>query len=402
MTVLYYDCFAGISGDMNLAALIDLGVNEHYLRTQLERLNLDGYQLKVSRDSRKGITGTRVDVLLQHEHEDESEHHHHHRTLKDIDAIIRSADYSQKVNDISLAIFQKIADAEAHIHGIPADQVHFHEVGAIDSIVDIVGAAICLDTLNVDAILSGPIELGGGFVTCAHGTFPVPAPATVEILKGIPARIGTVQYETTTPTGAAILAACVTRFTTTPSMTIHKTGYGIGHRDGDIPNVLRLFLGEMLDKERPSDLISESMRVIECSVDDMNPEWYEHAMDSLLTVGAADVFLSNIIMKKSRPGITITVIFRPDLENTVADILLRETTTIGLRAWSVDRAILPRAISTVTTMFGDVRVKSCSYNGQIIRSKPEYEDCKRLAAEHNVPISAVYAEVQRHLTVRPV
>ncbi|MCE5287094.1 MAG: DUF111 family protein [Pelosinus sp.] len=266
MKILYYDCFAGISGDMNLAALLDLGVDEAYVRQELSKLNLDDeYDLKIMRANKKGISGTRVDVELKHvhkheaghqhdhtsphgSHETETEHththHHEHRNLQDIESIISSSSLSDMVKKISLDIFMKVAEAEAKVHGKPLNEVHFHEVGAVDSIVDIVAAAVCLDYLKVDKIMASTIQLGGGFVKCAHGIIPVPAPATTQILLGIPVKTGIVPFETTTPTGAAILAANVEAFTDTMNFSIEKIGYGIGHRELEIPNVLRVYLGE--------------------------------------------------------------------------------------------------------------------------------------------------------------
>lgn len=274
MKILYYDCFSGISGDMNLGATIDLGVDKDYLINELSKLNLeDEYKIEVKRDSRKGIEGTKVDVILndnhghhehingddhQHSHENNHEHiqghdHHHHchehnhhihRNLKDIEDMINSSSLSENVKKLSLNMFMKVAEAEAKVHGKPLYQVHFHEVGAVDSIVDIVGAAICLDYLKVDKIMASSVELGGGFVKCAHGLIPVPAPATVEILKGIPVKLGIVPFETTTPTGAAILAANVNEFTDIKEFTIEKIGYGVGGRDTEIPNVLRVYLAK--------------------------------------------------------------------------------------------------------------------------------------------------------------
>jgi len=275
MKILYYDCFCGISGDMNLAALIDLGVPKEYLIQELSKINLNSeYEIKIERSAKLGITGTRVDVILKgklddethisdkdlhghnlehsHHNSDEEQHHtennhsheHHHRNLKDIEEIINASDLSDKVKKLSLDMFMKVAEAEAKVHGKPLYEVHFHEVGAIDSIVDMVGAAICLDYLKVDKIMASPVQVGGGFVKCAHGLMPVPAPATVEILKNIPINAGIVQFETTTPTGAAILAANVEEFTRNVDFSIKKIAYGIGHRDLEIPNVLRVYLGE--------------------------------------------------------------------------------------------------------------------------------------------------------------
>lgn len=262
MKVLYYDCFCGISGDMNLGALLDLGVDEAYLRQELSKLNLDAeYDLQVKKDNKKGISGTRVDVVLKsamhvHKHDHHHHHeaqnftepahhhvHHEHRNLKDVEAIIVNSNVNDKVKTLSLAIFMKVAEAEAKVHGKPLNEVHFHEVGAVDSIVDIVGAAVCLDYLNVDKIMASSVQVGGGFVKCAHGIIPVPAPATVEILTKIPIKSGIVPFETTTPTGAAILAANVDTFTDRMDFSVEKIGYGIGHRELEIPNVLRVYLG---------------------------------------------------------------------------------------------------------------------------------------------------------------
>ncbi|MBP2635361.1 MAG: hypothetical protein H6Q72_1268 [Firmicutes bacterium] len=265
MKVLYYDCFCGISGDMNLGALLDLGVDEDYVRQELSKLKLDAeYALQVKKDNKKGISGTRVDVVLHiathiHNHHHHHHHHHHqaqngieaehghtqhvHRNLKDIENIIMNSTLSDQVKKLSLAIFMKVAEAEAKVHGKPLYEVHFHEVGAVDSIVDIVGAAVCLEYLKVDKIMASSVQVGGGFVKCAHGIIPVPAPATVEILKNVPMKSGIVAFETTTPTGAAILAANVGEFADSMDLTVEKVGYGIGHRELDIPNVLRVYLG---------------------------------------------------------------------------------------------------------------------------------------------------------------
>lgn len=262
MKILYYDCFAGISGDMNLGAMIDAGVDKDYLIKELSKLSINGeFEIEIKRDSRKGIEGTKVDVILsseehhhcendQHEnehvheqHHNKHEHHSHvHRNLKDIEDIINSSELNENVKSLSLSMFKKVAEAEAKVHGKPLYEVHFHEVGAVDSIVDIVGAAICLDYIKADKIISSPVELGGGFVKCAHGIIPIPAPATVEILKGIPVKTGKIPYETTTPTGAAILAVSVQEFSDTNEFIIEQTGYGVGGRDTEIPNILRIFI----------------------------------------------------------------------------------------------------------------------------------------------------------------
>lgn len=274
MKVLYYDCFCGISGDMNLSALLDLGVDEAHVRRELSKLNLDTeYELLVKKDMKKGISGTRVDVVLKqahhHHHESQSNmvhdhgHHHDHRNLKDIENIIIKSSLSDQVKTVSLAIFMKVAEAEAKVHGKPLYEVHFHEVGAIDSIIDIVGAAVCLEYLKVDKIMASSVQLGGGFVKCAHGIIPIPAPATIEILKNIPVKSGIVPFETTTPTGAAILAANVGIFTDHMDFSIEKIGYGIGHRELEIPNLLRIYLGyeDRLDQsEKHTKAVCEMMK----------------------------------------------------------------------------------------------------------------------------------------------
>ncbi|WP_331488046.1 nickel pincer cofactor biosynthesis protein LarC [Caminicella sporogenes] len=248
MKILYYDCFSGISGDMNLGALIDLGVDTDYLLKELSKLGLNSeYEIKIEKKNKNGIEGTKVDVILQHEHKkhhDKKHHHHVHRNLKDIEEIINSSTLNDSIKKLSISMFMKIAEAEAKVHGKTLYEVHFHEVGAIDSIIDIVGAAICIDYLKPDKIAASHVQVGGGFVECAHGLIPVPAPATVEILKGIPIKSGIVSFETTTPTGAAILAVNVDEFTDKVDMAIEKVGYGVGSRDLEIPNVLRVYLGK--------------------------------------------------------------------------------------------------------------------------------------------------------------
>lgn len=395
MKILYYDCFAGISGDMNLGALIDLGVPGDFLLGELKKLAIGEYEVKITRDKRKGITGTRIDVLVNHELLAGGEHLSppSARTFKDIVQIISKSDLSSKVKDISLDIFTKIAEAEGKIHGHKADDVHFHEVGAVDSIVDIVGAAVCLTWLRPDRIISSPLQVGGGFVRCAHGILPVPAPATIEILRGIPIKSGAVPFEATTPTGAAILAATVDTFTEELDFTPQKIGYGIGHRDTDIPNVLRAYLGEMSadDFSRAADDTEKQTAILlECNIDDMNPEMYEDLMDNLLAKGAYDVFLTPVIMKKSRPAIKISVLCSEDKRQAIEEIIWLSTSTFGLRIQRVSKTMLQRDFSTLSTKFGNVSVKNGYWRGRKIKTKPEYEDCRRLARENGVSIKEIY------------
>jgi pyridinium-3,5-bisthiocarboxylic acid mononucleotide nickel chelatase len=397
MKILYYDCFAGISGDMNLGAMIDLGVPGDFLLSELKKLAIGEYEVKITSDKRKGITGTRVEVIVNSDVAASTGHAHEERTFKDIVHIISKSDLSEKVKGISLNIFTRIAEAEGKIHGHKKDDVHFHEVGAVDSIVDIVGAAVCLDYLRPDRIISSPIQVGGGFVRCAHGILPVPAPATVEILRGIPVKSGVVPFETTTPTGAAILAATADAFAEDIYFTPQKIGYGIGHRETDIPNVLRAYLGEMPSEKFSGDKDNtekQTALLVECNIDDMNPELYEDVMDALLAQGAYDAFLTPIIMKKSRPAIKISVLCSEDKLLAIEEILWLGTSTFGMRVQRVSRTMLQRDFSTLSTKYGDVSIKNGYWRGRKIKSKAEYEDCRRLARENGVSIKEVYDNLQ--------
>ena len=389
MKILYYDCFCGISGDMNLAALIDLGIPKEYLIQELSKVNITSeYKKKIEKSKKAGISGTRVDVILKDKLDDET--HDHHRNLKDIEKIINSSDLSDKVKKLSLNMFMKVAEAEAKVHGKTLYEVHFHEVGAIDSIVDMVGAAICLDYLEVDKIIASPVQVGGGFVKCAHGIIPVPAPATVEILKNIPIKSGIAQFETTTPTGAAILAANVHEFTQKVDFTIKKIAYGIGHRDLEIPNVLRVYLGE----KESSEKIGEQY-ILETNIDDMNPELYGYVEEKLFEAKALDVFKTPIYMKKGRPGIKLSVLVDEKNEKNVLDIIFEETTSLGVRKCRVEKIMLNREFSKVETEYGDITIKKSYYKGKLVKYKPEYEECKTIAKEKNIPIDKVYKAVYK-------
>lgn len=381
MKILYYDCFAGISGDMNLGALIDLGVDPEYLKAELEKLNIEGFHLDIRKDKRRGITGTKADVIIENP---DNEKHRHLRHVKEI---VNNSTLNDHVKENSLKIFQLIAEAEARVHDISIEKVHFHEVGALDSIADIVGAAICLDALKVDRIVSSPIQLGGGTVKCAHGVMPVPAPATAEIVKNIPVRTGLVNHEATTPTGAAILAAMVDEFSEQLDLPVSKTAYGIGNRDPEVANVLRVYLLEGAPSE--TDIEREEALLLECNVDDMNPEHYDFLMEKLFAAGASDAWLVPIIMKKSRPAQTVSVLCHPDLASSMRDILFRHSASIGIRELRLQKSMLRREETIVKTSFGDVRVKQSYYQGKIVRSKPEYDDCSRLASEHKVAVTDI-------------
>jgi len=426
---------AGISGDMNLGAMIDLGVDPEYLRTELSKLDLDDeFQLKIAADVRNGITGTRVDVLLKeealtppmhaepaphchgsrnhaeqavpHSHEPHHNHenghahshlqaHHHpaNRNLSDIEAIITASSLTDAVQQTSLSIFRLIAEAEAKVHGKALHEVHFHEVGATDSIVDIVGAAICLHAMNVDEVWSSPIELGGGFVRCAHGLIPVPAPATVEILTSIPTTRGAVDKETTTPTGAAILSGTVTRFTRNPELIMEKTAYGIGHRETDIPNVLRVHLAQTV--ETPKTKRQEHACMLQCNIDDMTAEMLGVTMEILMEAGAMDVHFTPIQMKKNRPATSLSLLCSTETEEKFKTLLFLHTTTLGIKSFPLNKTVLDISFEQLETPLGPVTMKNALLDGKIIRAKPELEDCRRIAKETGLPLTAVYAQIGR-------
>ena len=457
MKILYYDCFAGISGDMNLAAMIDLGVSPDYLKAELAKLGLEGeFCLECQPRKRSGIQGMQVHVRLageqgadqgeaRHDAEPQHDHHEHahkdgqdhqhthshghghhddhrhehnshhghgcgghlpHRNLADIEAIIMQSGLSAPVKQTSLRIFTRIAMAEAKVHGKPLEEVHFHEVGATDSIVDIVGAAICHHALGVDAVWASPLELGSGFVRCAHGTMPVPAPATAEILHGVPTSRGGVEHEATTPTGAAIVATLATVFTAAPIMTTLKTGYGIGHRQSQRPNVerpnmLRVELAEVEVGQAGTAPHAEAHTgpgracLLQCNMDDMSGEMLAETMDTLIEHGAGDVYFTPIVMKKSRPGVIISVVCGEGERARFTELLFRHTTTLGVKVFLHEKAMLEQSLTSIATPLGSVRLKQALRHGKVLRSKPEFEDCKALARRHGIPLAEVYAAISK-------
>ncbi|MGC1390974.1 MAG: nickel pincer cofactor biosynthesis protein LarC [Bacteroidales bacterium] len=390
MKIIGYDCFSGISGDMNLGAMIDLGVDKKYLLDELNKLNLPGWELFAQKDQRHGISGTKVTV-------NQTRHEPAHRNLSDIEKIIKDSTLDEKTKELSRKIFLKIARAEATVHGISVEQVHFHEVGAVDSIIDVIGAAICFNALNVEAVHVSAVELGGGFVICNHGKLPVPAPATAELLKGIPVKKGGLDFEATTPTGAAILATLGTSFDPDLAIRIEKTAYGVGQKDHpDVPNLLRVFLGETAVNQ----VSGHDALQIECNIDDMNPEFFEFISDKLFNAGASDVFFSNIIMKKGRPGILLIVICEKELADSVKNIIFAESTSLGIRTFPFRKDTLVRNFETMKTVYGELTVKRSYYNGKEVSCKPEYEDCKRIAIDKQIPLKEVYnniiADIQKN------
>jgi pyridinium-3,5-bisthiocarboxylic acid mononucleotide nickel chelatase len=380
MKIISYDCFSGISGDMNLGAMIDLGIDKDYLTGELKKLNLPGWEILVESDQRHGIRGTKVTVK-------QIRHEHAHRHLSDIEKIINDSSIDTPTRELSKKIFIKIAQAESAVHGISVDQVHFHEVGAVDSIIDVVGAAICFNALKVEGVHVSTVELGGGFVKCDHGTLPVPAPATAEILKGIPVRKGGVGFEATTPTGAAILAVLGTNFDPDLAIRIEKTAYGVGQKEHPaVPNLLRVFLGETaLNQESGHEALQ-----IECNIDDMNPEFFDYISDRLFKTGVSDVFFSNIIMKKGRPGILLNIICEKEKAEIVRNIIFTESTSLGMRTFPFRKDTLVRNFETINSVYGELTVKRSFYNGKEVSCKPEYEDCKLIASEKGIPVKEVY------------
>jgi len=390
MRILYYDCFAGISGDMNLGAMIDLGVDPDFLKTELQKLNIEGFHLEIQKDIRRGVSGTKATVIIENP---ENEKHRH---LRHVEELINQSSLSDEVKLNSLKIFDLIAEAEGKVHGISKQAVHFHEVGALDSIADIVGAAICLDYLNVDKVMSAPIQLGGGMVKCAHGIMPVPAPATTEIIRNVPVKTGLVQHEATTPTGAAILVAMVDEFTEQINFPINKIAYGIGQRDvSEVPNVLRVYLSEKAESLDKSN--QEDAWMVECNIDDMNPEWYDHLFEKLFEAGASDVFLSPIIMKKSRPANMLSVLCNEKILAEIKSIIFNNSTSIGLREYAVNKTVLKRQVKEIETELGKVRVKYSYYKGRAIRFKPEFDDVRKLSAEHGLSLNEVEKIITKSL-----
>jgi pyridinium-3,5-bisthiocarboxylic acid mononucleotide nickel chelatase len=383
MKLAYFDCFSGISGDMTLGALVHLGVPVQWLEQSIAALPLDGFAIKAQRVMRSGIEAVRLEVRT-----DET---HHHRTLKDIRQLIENSPLPENVKGGSLAIFEHLAQAECKIHGCAKEAVHFHEVGAIDAIVDIVGACLGLDYLGVDATAASALPLGGGVVTCAHGTLPVPAPAVLELLKGKPVYGGNIQEELVTPTGAAILVGTAAEFKPMPSLHVHATGYGAGARERQgLPNLLRIVLGNL----QSGDSV-ESLVLAEACIDDMNPEIFGFLMEKLFEDGALDVYWVPVQMKKNRPGTLIHVLCAPERREAVAARILSETTSLGVRFHAVERMALARRAIEIESPYGKVQVKQVTGRDGATRLIPEYEVCRRIARERNLPLQRVYETILR-------
>lgn len=388
----YLDCFSGVSGDMLLGALLDAGVPEDYLRGILSGLSLAGVDLAVERKVVQGFAATRVTVVCGHAHHHHGGHHHEHRHLADIANLLAAAAMPPQVRDTALAVFTRLAEAEAAVHGTTAEAIHFHEVGAVDAIVDIVGVVAGFAFLNIDRLVCSPLPLARGWVTCDHGEIPLPGPAVCQLLAGVPVQGEHLDQELVTPTGAALVRELACDFGPMPPMRLARTGYGAGSlvRNDGRPNLLRLMLGQAAEVSE-----AQVVEVIETHLDDWNPEFWPHVSERLLAAGALDVCLVPIQMKKGRPGFLVRVIVAPAARLPVTTALFSETSAIGLRLRREERMTLPRKTVTVTTPWGELAAKQISGPaGEIIT--PEYEACREAAERHGVPLQAVYAAVGRH------
>jgi uncharacterized protein (TIGR00299 family) protein len=385
MRIAYFDCFSGASGDMILGALLDAGLPLSVLISELEKLDLGHFELKAEKISKMGLSGTKAHVLIDQHH-----HGHHHRRLADITETISKSELSDAVKTKSLQVFNVLAEAEASVHGTTKDTIHFHEVGAMDSIIDIVGSVAGIAALEIESIFCSPIHIGCGTVQCAHGILPVPAPATAKLVRGKPVFSMGISGELLTPTAAALLTVLASGFGPMPFMIPHEVGYGAGNRDLEIPNLLRVFIGDTED--RSAELGSEIVAILETNIDDMNPQVYDHLVEKALGMGALDIFLLPIQMKKNRPGTLVSLICPISLIKAFADLLMRETTTIGLRWRFENRIKAIRSMKEIGTKYGPIRFKIASAGNEIININPEYEDCKRLAKEQNIPLKKVLEE----------
>ena len=432
MKIAYFDCFSGISGDMTLGALVDAGVPPEILTTGLATLKIDAeFSLHFEKAVKHGITGTRAIVevhpahadtshIHSHNHADHHDHnhgHHHHahehsheshhdhgpsRLLSDIFKLLDDCDLDSEVRNTAKRVFDRLAEAEAKVHNTTKASVHLHEVSGIDSIVDIVGSVIGLAHLEVDAVYASPLSLGRGFVRCAHGLMPVPVPGTMELLQGVPIQQTDIPKELVTPTGAALITTLSQEFGVMPQMRLDRVGYGAGTRDLEQrPNLLRLCLGEITSdsnsQKNHHHAETDSIDIIETNVDDMSPEITGYVTTQLFANGALDVFLTPIFMKKGRPATQITVLCPTNRRDELIELLLIETTTFGVRLSSADRVKLRRDFTQVETQWGAIQAKCGYLNGALIKTIPEYEDCKRLAEQNNVPLQQVYAEALSNL-----
>ncbi|MBL7181378.1 MAG: nickel pincer cofactor biosynthesis protein LarC [Desulfobacterales bacterium] len=390
--IAYFDCFAGISGDMTLGAFIDLGVPLPWLKDRFAEIPLEGFDLTATGISRHGISAKQVQV--------DTTDHVHSRNYQEIRSLIAGSRLPANVKEMSLAIFEKIAAVEAVIHNCPKENVHFHEVGGTDALVDIVGCALCVDFLKIRKVTASRIPLGTGFVSCRHGTLPVPVPATLGILKGVPVYGTEIPHELVTPTGAAIIVTLAESFGKMPDLIVEKVGYGAGKRELDsIPNLLRIITGTVADHSADccTGRRQDSLVMVETCIDDMNPELFSFLMERLFAQGALDVYWVPVFMKKNRPGTMVQVLCRDDRKEAVIVCILSETTTSGVRFHDVSRCTLAREMIVVDTVYGSLQVKRIIGPEGRVRMVPEYEVCKKIALEKNIPIRIVYDNINRSL-----
>ena len=378
MKIAYFDCFSGASGDMILGALVDAGLELGQLESELSKLPVRGFRLQAEKTTRRGIAGTKLTVV--------TEEHHVERHLSDLADIIDRSALSDDIKSASQGIFKELAGVEARIHQKSADEVHFHEISGLDSIIDVVGSLVGLKNLGIEGVYASKIHVGTGFVECRHGTLPVPAPATLDLLKGVPVYSRGIDAELATPTGVAILKNVAKGFGVMPEMTVEKIGYGAGSRELEIPNLLRVVIGETCQDKYATD---EAL-LVESNIDDMNPEFFGYISEQLLAQGALDVFMAPIYMKKNRPATLLSVLTARDKLDGILATVFSETTTLGVRIHSVDRKKLERETILVRTHLGDVRVKLGRIGGEVKTIAPEYEDCREIAARRGIPLKDVY------------
>jgi pyridinium-3,5-bisthiocarboxylic acid mononucleotide nickel chelatase len=386
MKLAYFDCFSGISGDMTLGALIDAGCSADYLRQELGKLQVPGWSLTTEKVWKNGMSATHVRVTTEDQQK--------HRSLTTILDILKNSGVADSVRERASAIFRKLGEAEAHVHNAPLEKVHFHEVGAVDAIVDIVGACIGFEALGVKRFACSALNVGGGTAKMAHGILPVPAPATARLLQGAPTFSNGVQRELVTPTGAAIVTTLCDSFGPQPAMKVSAIGYGAGTADLESqPNVLRIMVGESIEKNVSA--VDEEISIVEANLDDMNPQIYGYVVEKALQAGALDVYTTPLQMKKNRPGTLLTILCRPADSNSMMELVFAETTTLGVRTHRAQRRALAREWVKVATCYGDVRIKLSRSNGHISHVAAEYDDCRKLAVEKQVPLQQVMNEALR-------
>jgi pyridinium-3,5-bisthiocarboxylic acid mononucleotide nickel chelatase len=387
MRTLYFDCFAGASGDMILGAMVAAGVEPNHLREQLSLLPLSGYTINFETVNRSGLSATYARVEAAHEHK--------HRHLSDIKQIIEASALSDAVKQRAVQIFTRLAEAEARVHNEPIDHVHFHEVGAVDAIVDVVGAAICFDALQIDRFICSPIHVGSGMVKMAHGQFPIPPPAVTELLQGVPFYATDIKGELLTPTGAAIITTVCSDYGPIPRINTERSGYGAGTRTySDFPNVLRVLIGETDD----AGATDERLWMLETNLDDASPQIIGHVMDRALESGALDCFFTPVQMKKNRPGVLLSILCEGATDKEfLMQLLFKETTTLGIRSYEVTRRALQRSVVRVETPYGPIDVKVAHLDGRVVNEMPEFEQCRQAAANANVPLKAVEEAARKEL-----